>query len=149
MENINCNICDSQAEIYPRLADKTDFNCTNCGRYSITGSFQIESCFKDKTNFYKVSSWIREQNDLFQNHPIIDYEKFEEILNIKDKRIQEKFDLMMHYLYDVRSSSNINKTIFIKCWIQDAEELNNLFQKAIDSYFITGEVIRTDRKSVV
>nr|WP_172694175.1 hypothetical protein [Aliarcobacter cryaerophilus] len=39
-----------------------------------------------KSNFYKVSSWIREQNDLYDNVPLITNEKFEEILTFKDKK---------------------------------------------------------------
>ncbi len=140
MEVVSCSICNSQAELYPRLKDKTDLNCSYCGTYSITGSFEIESCFTDTTNFYKVSSWIREQNDLFQNHPIIDYEKFEEILNMKDKRIKEKFDLMMHNLsyYTIRAS--LNKNILIKCWIKDENQFLKLYKKALENELLDGNL---------
>ncbi|NOR57660.1 MAG: hypothetical protein GQ474_03970 [Sulfurimonas sp.] len=139
MEDVNCYICNSQAEQYPRLEDKTDLNCPYCGKYSLTGSFNIESCFTDRTNFYKVSSWIREQNNLFQNNPIIDYERFEEILNIRDKKIKEKFDLMMHYLSDIDVNVYLNKNILIKCWIKDENEFLKLYQKALDERLLDGK----------
>lgn len=136
MENVICYICDSKAELYPSARDTKEMICSYCGKYSITGSFTLEGSFKDKTNFYKVSSYIREQNDLFQINPVFDYGKFGETLYIKDKKIKEKFDLMMHYLSLLSDNTQIDNVILSKCWIKDYSELNNLLQKGMDKDFI-------------
>ncbi|MFA6137666.1 MAG: hypothetical protein WC667_06220 [Sulfurimonas sp.] len=144
MNTVICKICNKEAEQYPRMVDESDIICHYCGMYSIAGSFNIDSCFQDKSNFYKVSSWIREQNDEFNLSPKIDFSKFEQILNIKDKKIKEKFDLMMRYLSNNEINyNNIDKKMLVKCWIKNANELRNLFQKAIDSSFIEGQINRT------
>ena len=81
---MNCKICSNKATLLPRTRDADDINCPYCGRYSTTGSFDIDSII-DKSNFYKVSSWIREQNDEFNNHLELNYDNFEDILNSRDK----------------------------------------------------------------
>lgn len=138
-----CKICGNKAEESPSTKDQTVIVCAHCGRYSVTGSFFIEDYTKDKTNFYKVSSWIHEQNDLFQNYPIFDYEKFEEILNIRDKKIQEKFDLMIGYLFELGSDRIDEKKLIIESWIKDEREFFVLYQKALDYKLIKGSCSRS------
>ena len=157
-----CKICGNKAEEYPSPKDQTVIVCSYCGRYSVTGSFFIENYSKDKTNFYKVSSWIREQNDLFQTYPIFDHEKFEQIINIKDKKIKEKFDFLLalfanapqyislyedgfceidgQYIADKNALWSTN-TFLVKTWSKSYQELCALFQKAIDNKLVDGEII--------
>ncbi len=135
---MRCKICNSEAEIYPRVADREDILCPYCGKYSIIGGFDINSCFKDKTNFYKLSSWIKEQNDEFNRTPMIDFSKFEQILNIRDKKIKEKFDLMMHYISSLHKYETLNEMILVKCWLKNTDELSILLEKARNEDFIEG-----------
>lgn len=143
MSNIICYLCDSQAEENPISGDYKDISCSYCGRYHITGSFTLEESFKDKTNFYKISSYIREQNDLFQKTPIFNYEKFEEVLNMRDKKIKEKFDLMMYYLFKLGNKYIDEKKLIIESWMKDENEFLLFYQKALDAGFVNGSCSRT------
>lgn len=158
----NCYICNTNATITQTNSDTKLFNCSKCGKFYISGSMEsyiLEE--EDKSNYYKVSSWIREQNDDFNNTPTLD--NFDEILEMRDKTIQEKFDLMMLFLktlpenIELEDSESYKITmiqldgdiddelleycddILLKCWIKDYNELIKLAQKAIDNNFIEGE----------
>jgi len=50
-------------------------NCSYCGDYYIPDNIDRDN-YTDKSKFYKVSSWIREQNDEYHTVPKIDNEKF-------------------------------------------------------------------------
>jgi len=140
MSNVLCKICNQEAEQYPRMADREDINCPYCGKYTVTG-FDIDSCFQDKSNFYKVSSWIRERNE-FNLRPEIDFSKFEQILNMKDKKIKEKFDLMMNYLSNLKEQSWLNDSILVKCWMKNTIELDLLINKALDENLLDVQLSR-------
>jgi nucleoside 2-deoxyribosyltransferase len=138
-----CKICGSNAIEEPRTRDGVTINCTNCGRYFVAGSLFIED-YHDKSNFYKLSSWIREQHDEFNvNVPEFSTHNFDEILNIRDKRIQEKFDLMMVYLSKLKMYEDLSKKIFTKCWIRDGNEFDQLFKKSLSIGYIEGEENKT------
>ena len=102
---------------------------------------------------YKVSSWIREQNDEFNITPKIDEKKFNEILEMKDKTIQEKFDLLLFYLKDKKNleieSYNFNCNIYPKCWIKSSDELDMIFVHAVNKQLIYGEVKRLQHNKFV
>ena len=141
MDSIKCKICgdDSSFAGYSIDKDSEPIDCLYCGRYFLMHSFEID-IYHDKSNFYKVSSWIREQNDEFDISPEISQEIFEDKLNIRDKRIKEKFDLMMHYLSSLPYDIQLDNKIFIKCWIKNTEELFELIQKALDENFIKAKL---------
>ena len=73
-------------------------DCSRCGKYYLK-KFLPQLMNEDISNFYKVSSWITEENDFEDVEPKINEKKFEEILNQRDKKIKEKFDLMMNFLH--------------------------------------------------
>jgi len=160
---MNCYICNNTATITQTNADSKLFNCPRCGKFYISGSMESYILDRgDKSNYYKVSSWIREQNDEFNNTPTLD--NFDEILEIREKTIQEKFDLMMLFLKecpenielrdvesywitmshlgvevdeDIVSYSNL---ILLKSWIKDYSELLKFASKAIENNLLIGEV---------
>ena len=145
---MQCDICGNEAEFfhYNKVGDfksAQTIECSYCGSYNKEISFIISN-YTDKSNFYKVSSWIREQNDLFGSIPFIDHKKFEEILNMRDKKIKEKFDLMMHYLVDCNLIEQLDEQVLSKCWIKDLYELNNLFQKALNQEYVQGHTVTRD-----
>lgn len=72
------------------------YDCAYCGKYKYAMSYEPDT-YLQNVPLYKISSWIREQNDLFNNIPLLDNEKFDEVLVIRDKKIKEKFDLMMEF----------------------------------------------------
>jgi len=132
-----CKICDKEAEYYNYdfAKDRQAVDCPYCGKYFLVNSFATD-IYRDKSNFYKVSSWIREQNDEFNNHPEIDDKKFNEILNMKDKKVQEKFDLMMNYLSTLDKNETLTEKILVKCWMKSTDELDILLQKAVNHNLI-------------
>jgi len=133
----NCYICNSNAEITQISSDSKLFDCPKCGKFYISGSMESYILEKeDKSNYYKVSSWIREQNDEFNNTPILD--NFDDILEMRDKTIQEKFDLLMIHLPKDNDFVELTEEILIKCWIKRGEDLDKFFQKAIDEDYILG-----------
>lgn len=142
-----CPVCQSKATLSPELDGRKRYECNRCGTYYLLDSF--EPYFSDKSNFYKVSSWIYEQNHSFKTYPELNQEKFEEILKMRDKRIKEKFDLMMKTLvdYDNRTfdKNEFQDKLLVRCWLRDENELNCLYQKAIEKSFVTGSEIFFDK----
>lgn len=132
-----CKICNSRAEYhdYDIKEDKQAINCTRCGKYYLMNSFETD-IYNDESNFYKVSSWVREQNDEWNKVPELDHEKFEQILNMKDKKIKEKFNLLIQYLSKLEYGQVIDYDVFTKCWIKDYMEFDSIFDKALRLEYI-------------
>lgn len=156
-----CTICNEPNTPYQIDGKNCFCDCPNCGRYHKSLSFEGKFYEDRRNEFYKISSYIKEQNKQFNNFPIINIKKFEEILNIRDKRIKEKFDLLLMFLeklsgkirfmkdYNIVMSnigelderiSQLCKDVLTECWIKDYKELGQLFNKAIERNLILGEV---------
>jgi len=135
---MKCKICDR--ECAPNKDDGTMnvYLCEFCGQYDYQMTIEPDA-YNDKSNFYKVSSWIREQNDSEGKIALINNEKFNEILDSKDKKIKDKFNLMMQYLFTLPKDTQLNEKILVKCWIKNTSELDILLQKAEDYGFIEGD----------
>lgn len=165
MSKMECPICKTrEVEVIQDTDEKgyESIDCISCGKYYLK-KFLPQFINKDKSNFHKVSSWIIEQNDEWNNIPEIDKIKFDEILNMKDKKIKEKFDLFMFFLQNSPSNiefskdyeivmghlgmdvdKNISKLcqdILVKCWCKDYKELEQIFRKALDLNYIIGDII--------
>ena len=161
-----CLICDSNSKNigYVEENNSDEIHCSTCGKYYRAYGFETDlELANDKSKFYKISSWIREQNDDLNITPKIDKEKLEYVLNIREKTIKEKFDLMLLYLktlpenIELKDSKSYKENmsfmggdidenivqycndILTKCWIKDYNELMKLGQKAIDNNFFEGE----------
>jgi len=93
---------------------------------------------EQKNDFYKVSSWIYEQNNEFNNVPEIDEEKFIAVMKMPDKKIKEKFDFMMKYLANISLKKTDINYIKVACWMKDDDEQGALLTKAIDMGYVSG-----------
>ncbi len=162
MNKTKCEICNNEAitDLFDTSNNKEFIDCSYCGKYSLVDSFKTD-IFEDKSNFFKVSSWVREQNELFNIKPNIGREKFSDLLELKDKKIKEKFDLLLFFLKSNKEKiqyqddysttmehmggtideyiNKICKDIIVKCWIQDYTQLSKLFNKAILNEYIKGK----------
>jgi len=135
-----CQICGSEIKIYDYdiRNDRQAFDCSHCGRFYFLYSFEPDISNEQKNDFYKVSSWIYEQNNEFNNVPEIDEEKFITVLDMPVKKIKEKFDLMMKYLANTSSKNTEIDHIKVSCWIKDDDEQGALLTKAIDMGYVSG-----------
>lgn len=133
-----CKICNHQAQSkgLDPLEEEVLIDCNVCGKYILTDSVMFDDIV-DNPNLYKVSSWVREQNDLFNNIPKIDSERLDEILEMKDKKIQEKFDFMMLHLKEYKNQQVPSK-LYAQCWTRDANEFHKLFNRALEHELIKG-----------
>ena len=135
-----CQICGSEIKIYDYdiRNDRQAFDCSHCGRFYFLYSFEPDISNERKNDFYKVSSWIYEQNNEFNNVPEIDEEKFITVLDMPAKKIKEKFDLLMNYLAKVPSKETSIDHIKVACWMKDDDELGALLTKTIDMEYVNG-----------
>ncbi len=153
----DCKLCGSELTRSNYLIDSDllAIECSNCGRY------MIDECLVNDLNLpkyqlslYKVASWIREKNDDIEkngtnNYPVINSEKFDEIINSKEKTIQEKLDLLIIYLANNKIKKNETNIVFkenqisiiqSKCWMSSDEELVLIFQEVFDQEFVNGRI---------
>lgn len=133
MNNGTCFFCGESGNIDGSGSkDQKYISCSNCGDHFMTGSlFEAFAHFKEqKENFYKVSSWICEQNKVFAKKPIITSNKLQEILDTKDKKVKEKFDLLMHFLSFNDSKKWSEEKAIVRCWFKDKKELYKHMKKA-------------------
>ena len=128
-----CQICGNEIR-----NDRQAFDCSHCGRFYFLYSFEPDIANERKNDFYKVSSWIYEQNNEFNNVPEIDEEKFIAVLDMPAKKIKEKFDLLMNYLAKIPSKETNIDHIKVACWMKDDEELGALLTKTIDMEYVNG-----------
>jgi nucleoside 2-deoxyribosyltransferase len=144
MQDRKCYLCDSTASQLLTNKDGEIINCYHCGKYFISISL-IESqddFQRGKDNLYKVSSWVYEQNYDFNNMPELRTDNFEKLLEMRDKKVQEKFDLMMQCVYKSKYQTIDIKKCVIQSWFVDEEEFLLFFQKAIDDGFVKAEIQR-------
>lgn len=148
VKDLNCILCGRKSQLDENdINIKKLLNCEYCGKFYEMDSLKqfLYKCNSDEykesfniSNLYKVSSWIREQNDEFNIHPEIDTEKFVKILNMRDKKIKEKFDLMMEYLSSCKINFQLDNKVLVKCFIKDENEFEKLYQYALEKKFIEG-----------
>lgn len=119
-------------------------SCRRCGKYLISRSLSMatDDFKKAKDKLYKVSSWVWEQNNLFNQVPTIDSNNFPKLLEIRDKKVKEKFDLMMQCIYTNKMATIDTNKCVVQCWFQDQNEFLLFFQKAIDDGFVKAEILR-------
>lgn len=146
MSNGTCKICENKSKVfdYTVLGEQT-FNCSYCGKYTLLEnlSMDIDVYEKKKNYFYKISSYVYEQNNKFNITPIIDKKKIEQLLEMKDKKIKEKFDLMITYLSLLNEWTQLDNKILVACWMKNTNELDILIKKANNEYLIEGEFTKT------
>lgn len=142
MDKTICPICGKHSNgnyIIVDEIDKNGYKTVNCSK---CGNFQLNEDVIQTYNYifyYKLACWIREQNDYFGNSPKINKEMIENLLNIKDKKIKEKFDLMMNYLNLLNDSRWLDENILVKCWMKNTNDLDLLIKKAIKDNLIEAQ----------
>lgn len=140
-----CKICGNAATVKSDPLDiNFTFNCNYCGQYHLLDSLEsdIELFETRKEELYKVSSYINEQNREFNSIPQIDKKKMEEILSINNKKIKEKFDFMMLYLFNNKSNRLDTSKLIIYSWMKNYEEFLLFYERAKDSGYLRGSVSR-------
>ena len=141
MEGTICPICGFTNKYYiVKKLDENNYKKVNCHR---CGNFELNSDVEYTYRYdfcHKLSCWIREKNDIFKNHPKIKKENIENIMKMNDKKINEKFKLMMNYLSLQNNNSILEDSILVKCWIKNTIELDLLIKKAIKDNLIEAEV---------
>lgn len=137
-----CPICNAKSKYHLQENSLYQIECPQCGHYYIDTqtSSRIKS-YLNKQDYYKLSSWIKEQNiENYSNKiPLIDEDRFQKILKMKNKRIIEKFDRMILYLSKYKQNSTINKEIIVRCWMKDKNEFEILYKKAISKGYIESD----------
>ena len=101
-----CLFCKNDVKISPWSEDKVSYDCPQCGTFSISGSLEASIQRGYRKEFYpKVSSWISEQNIVFNNADVyLDSHMFEQILIQPDKKMKEKFDCVLKNLFKINNN---------------------------------------------
>jgi nucleoside 2-deoxyribosyltransferase len=144
-----CIICGNDECGKSRISlKKSAYECKYCGTYEIFDividdihtaknndllhKFNNQNLLKN--NLYKIQSYIREQNDEFNNIPELSREKIQQIINLPDKTIKEQFNLFLLNLYKDNWNNDL-EILRIKSWIKDLEILYKIAKKANEKKF--------------
>ncbi len=141
MKEGKCPICDATAKDYGYDAtnNRHAYDCDICGRFYLLDMLEHDiDGYKNDENFYKIPSWIYEQNKRFGNTPSLDREKLNDILNYKDKKIKEKFDLAVKFIGDNKIKGELKIQFAVACWIKDDDELLNIVNKLTELDYVRG-----------
>ncbi|WP_323587913.1 hypothetical protein [Aliarcobacter butzleri] len=129
-----CPICKKNDNIYKYEQPNKYFECYYCGDFIITPTFE-QILAKDNYNRIRMSSWIREQNSA-GIIPTILLENFSQLKDIKDKKINQKYELLLKYMYSEKTIqiqlSNLNRLYLVLFWCEDIDEFNILLSKAVE-----------------
>lgn len=144
MQNTQCYLCDSKASQLPTDRDGEIINCIRCGKYFISDSLAraTDEFILNRNKLYKVSSWVYEQNHDFNTIPELKTDNIAKLLDIRDKKVKEKYDLMMEFIYKNNALQyNLDKCI-VYSWIKNKNDFLVFFQNAIDNNHIDGKIIK-------
>ena len=61
----------------------------------------------------------------------------------EDKKIKEKLDLMMWYLFKLGAKYIDEKKLIIESWVKNENEFLLFYQKVLDAGFVNGSCTRT------
>lgn len=129
-----CPICKKNNNIYKYEQPNKYFECYYCGNFIITPTFE-QILAKDNYNRIRMSSWIREQNSA-GIIPTILLENFSQLKDIKDKKINQKYEFLLKYMYSKKriqiELSNLNRLYLVLFWCEDLDEFNILLSKAVE-----------------
>ncbi|MFW2442255.1 hypothetical protein ACN4FT_05655 [Aliarcobacter butzleri] len=129
-----CPICKKNNNIYKYEQPNKYFECYYCGNFIITPTFE-QILAKDNYNRIRMSSWIREQNSA-GIIPTILLENFSQLKDIRDKKINQKYEFLLKYMYSKKriqiELSNLNRLYLVLFWCEDLDEFNILLSKAVE-----------------
>ena len=143
-DNNNCPFCTSVLE----EPSSKNISCKKCGNFEVVPPVIMELNTNNELEKYasKISSWISENNKLFQyEYPKIDKDKFEQIKIMRDKTIKEKFNCFMKTLSNMKNNNQLNINDFNHYYIYDDMELTIFFEQALDKNYIKGTISKVIR----
>lgn len=133
---INCPICGNKSQEESTNRDGYHILCPKCGEFFISRTLKINLEYEsNKVHNSKISSYICEQNKLFDNVPELLTTNLDTIINQREKTIKEKFDCFMKTISTL-NNGQINQNDFNHCYIYDDNELGIFYQKALEKNYI-------------
>jgi len=148
MSDTQCPICNIYANINNDGQDPFNkiIDCEKCGQYFISDTIidKIKLPEISETNKDKISSWISEQNKVFNiKIPKLTIENFDSILNQRDKTIKEKFDCFMKRLSNYTNNEgkiSIEDLSHIDYCYMQKKDFQVLINKAKKNHYIDDNV---------
>lgn len=137
---INCPICGNKSQEESTNRDGYHILCPKCGEFFISRTLKINLEYEsNKVHNSKISSYICEQNKLFDNVPELLTTNLDKIISQREKTIKEKFDCFIKTISTL-NNGQINQNDFNHCYIYDDNELGIFYQKALDNKYINGTI---------
>lgn len=131
----SCPVCKQLVKHFKDIEGfKSEVQCNYCGEFVIEKSLQaiLDS---NQYNQLRIGSWIMEQNS-FGVVPELKHTDFNNLINLKDKKINQKYELLLKYMYSEKTIqiqlSNLNRLYLVLFWCEDIDELNILLSKAVE-----------------
>ena len=136
INQINCPICGNKSQEESTNRDGYHILCPKCGEFFISRTLKINLEYEsNKIHNSKISSYICEQNKLFDNVPELLTTNLDTIINQREKTIKEKFDCFMKTISTL-NNGQINQNDFNHCYIYGDNELGIFYQKALEKNYI-------------
>lgn len=140
IKQVNCPICDNLSKEESTNRDGYHIICPKCGEYFISQSLKSMLQYEGNRKYnYKISSWISEQNKIFDNTPELLTTNLDTIINQREKTIKEKFDCFLKTISTL-NNGQLNLSNFNHCYIYDDNKLSIFYQKALDKNYIKGTI---------
>lgn len=131
----SCPVCKQSLQHFKDIEGlKSEVICNYCGEFIIEKSLQaiLDS---NQYNQLRIGSWIREQNS-FGVIPELKATDFDNLISLKDKKINQKYELLLKYIYSVKTIqielSALNRLYLVLFWCEDIKEFNMLLSKAVE-----------------
>ncbi|WP_201523265.1 TIR domain-containing protein [Aliarcobacter butzleri] len=131
----SCPVCKQLVKHFKDIEDlKSEVQCNYCGEFVIEKSLQaiLDS---NQYNQLRIGSWIREENS-FGVIPELKATDFDNLISLKDKKINQKYELLLKYIYSVKTIqielSALNRLYLVLFWCEDIKEFNMLLFKAVE-----------------
>lgn len=145
-----CVICQfPEISVNEAAAFTICVKCPRCGTYFINeGSYEMLG-MRSENLPHTASSWIKEQNRLYNTPPMLYDDDLEMLRTIPDKTIESKLELFMNELNQkgvlvASKTLNTNKdgdpSWLSVTWSKDYDELQAIIQEAINTELIAGDI---------
>lgn len=132
----SCPVCKQSVEHFKDVESlKSEVICNYCGEFIIEKSLQ-KILEKNDYNQLRIGSWIIEQNS-FGVIPELKATDFDNLISLKDKKINQKYELLLKYMYSKKEinfeDQKFHNKYLILFWCEDIGELFILLSKAVES----------------
>ena len=121
----SCPVCKQSVEHFKDIESlKSEVICNYCGEFIIEKSLQV-ILEKNDYNQLIIGSWIREQNS-FGVTPELKATDFENLISLKDKKINQKYELLLKYMYSKKTIqielADLNRLYLVLFWCEDIKD---------------------------